>query len=85
MGLAALDGNGVQVHIHGAEIERSQSGEMLADATANGIGVVLLLFARGAESAGGSESRNDEDSYGSMQGVYLSRRVNESCASKCVK
>src|SRR6267143_1119566 len=53
--LIAVDGNTSDIHHHGVHVERANSGEMLHDSGANGVVVILLLFA----SAGG-EKRGEE-------------------------
>ena len=80
MGLAALNGDGVDVHIHGAEIDGAEGCQVLVDAGANGVVVVLLFLAGDAEAAEGSKSCNGEDLYCSIQGEDPARRVYGTCA-----
>jgi hypothetical protein len=47
--LIAVDGNTSDIHLHGAHVERANSGEVLHDSGANGVVVTLLLLT----SAGG--------------------------------
>jgi hypothetical protein len=55
VGLLALDGERVHVHIHGGEVERAKRGEVLVDAGADGVRVALLLAAGRWEETGERE------------------------------
>jgi len=60
MGLIPSDGNAADIHLHGADIQRANCGQMLQDASADGVLVALLFLA----SANGAESGERQDCYG---------------------
>src|SRR5712691_1541881 len=53
MRLIAIDGNGSDIHFHGAHIESAYGVEMLQDASANGVVVARLLPATARKKGGG--------------------------------
>ncbi len=59
--LIPIDGNTSKIHVHGAQIERAHAGEVLHDAGANGVVVVLLLLASTCSEERGGEPQSQSD------------------------
>jgi len=72
VGLIAVDGNTSDIHHHGSHVQRANSGEVLHDSGANGIVVILLLFA----SAGGEKRGHEPQCQGNtLHAKILSRCI----------
>ncbi len=56
--LIAIDGNGSNVHFHGAHIKSAHAVEVLLDSGANGVVFALLLLASAAQQECGGKPQN---------------------------
>ena len=81
VGLISIDGNISDIHHHGGHIQRANSGEVLHDSGANGIVVILLLFA----SAGGEKRGQQPQCQGNtLHAKILSRDIETGLPVICV-
>jgi len=58
MGLASVNGNIANIHLHGADVQRADGLQVLQDAGTNGVIVAGLVLAS-ANGAEGGENQND--------------------------
>jgi len=55
VGLIAVDGKAADIHLHGADVERANGGQMLQDAGADGVSVIRLVLASTDMEKGGEK------------------------------
>src|SRR6266481_4644225 len=72
VGLIAVDGHLLDIHHHGAHVERADSSEVLHDSGANGVIVILLLLASAGGQKRGKEPQCQSNTF---HAKFLSRYI----------